>query len=53
MSIDGGWWMPDADSDRKFCMIGRTLWETGPCHKGMKVIVRDGEFFEVEDGDVL
>lgn len=52
VSIDGGWWTQGEYGDH-FQMIGRTLWDGGPCPRGMSVVVRDGEFYEVEEGEVL
>lgn len=49
--IDGGWWMPIEDSDM-FSMNGRTLWDGGPFPIGKSVIVRDGEFYEMQQGEV-
>ena len=53
VSIDGGYWMPMGEYEWPFRMIGRTLWDTGPCPRGMSVVVRDGEFYEIEEGEKL
>lgn len=53
MSIDGGWWMKISDMPGKYGMIGRTLWDKGAFQAGKSVIVRDGNFYEIEEGDIL
>lgn len=53
ISIDGGYWVPIAEYEGHYQMIGRTLWDAGPCPRGLSVVVRDGEFYEIEEGEVL
>ena len=53
VSIDGGWWMPVPGYEGYSGMCGRTLWDGGLCPRGKTVVVRDGEFYEVEEGEVL
>ena len=47
IGIDGGWWMPVADGEGMYCMIGRTLWGGDHLPMSKFVIVRDGEFYEI------
>jgi hypothetical protein len=50
--IDGGWWMPVTDTGM-FSMAGRTLWDGDSFPRGKSVIIREGEFYEMEEGEVL
>lgn len=53
VSIDGSWWVSIAEGVDHFQMMGRTLWDGGSCPMGMAVVVRDGEFYEIENGEKL
>jgi hypothetical protein len=53
VSIDGSWWVSIAEDVDHFQMMGRTLWDGGSCPMGMAVVVRDGEFYEIENGEKL
>lgn len=53
VSIDGGWWMTVPEYEGYFGMCGRTLWDGSLCPRGMSVVVRDGEFYEIEEGEKL
>ena len=52
ISIDGDWWSPATNYEGYSRMLGRILWDGKQSPpRGKMVVVRDGEFYEIEEGE--